>query len=91
MTIKESFDVAGLPTTWGRPELKDNVPARDALAVERLKRAGAVLFGKTNVPTAAGRLADLQRHLRHHQQPLGHLARAGWILRRRRPRRWRRV
>ena len=26
MTIKESFDVAGLPTTWGRPELKDNVP-----------------------------------------------------------------
>jgi amidase len=57
MTIKESFDVAGLPTTWGRPELKDNTPARDALAVERLARAGAVLFGKTNVPTL---LADWQ-------------------------------
>jgi amidase len=57
MTIKESFDVAGLPTTWGRPELKDNVPARDALAVERLKQAGIVLFGKTNVPTL---LADWQ-------------------------------
>jgi amidase len=57
MTIKESFDVAGLPTTWGRPELKDNVPQRDALAVERLKGAGAVLFGKTNVPTL---LADWQ-------------------------------
>ncbi len=57
ITIKESFDVAGLPTTWGRPELKDNVPQRDALAVERLKGAGAVLFGKTNVPTL---LADWQ-------------------------------
>jgi amidase len=57
MTIKESFDVAGLPTTWGRPELKDNVPARDALAVERLKQAGVVFFGKTNVPTL---LADWQ-------------------------------
>lgn len=57
MTIKESFDVAGLPTTWGRPDLKDNIPARDALAVERLKQAGAVVFGKTNVPTL---LADWQ-------------------------------
>jgi amidase len=57
MTIKESFDVAGLPTTWGRPELKDNLPAQDALAVQRLSAAGAVLFGKTNVPTL---LADWQ-------------------------------
>jgi amidase len=57
MTIKESFDVAGLPTTWGRPELKDNVPAQDALAVQRFAAAGAVLFGKTNVPTL---LADWQ-------------------------------
>ncbi len=57
ITVKESFDVAGLPTTWGRPELKGNVPARDSLAVERLKHAGAVLFGKTNVPTL---LADWQ-------------------------------
>ncbi len=57
MTIKESFDVAGLPTTWGRTDLKDNKPQRDALAVQRLKNAGAVLFGKTNVPTL---LADWQ-------------------------------
>jgi amidase len=57
MTIKESFDVAGLPTTWGRPELKDNVPTKNALAVERFLGAGAVLFGKTNVPTL---LADWQ-------------------------------
>jgi amidase len=57
MTIKESFDVQGLPTTWGKPELKGNVPTRNALAVDRLQDAGAVLFGKTNVPTL---LADWQ-------------------------------
>lgn len=50
MTVKESFDLAGFPTTWGLPEYKDNVARRDALAVERLKRAGANVFGKTNVP-----------------------------------------
>ncbi len=57
MTIKESFDVAGLPTTWGCRELTANVPATNAVAVERLLRAGAILFGKTNVPTL---LADWQ-------------------------------
>ena len=57
MTIKESYDVVGLPTTWGVPELKDNYPARNALAVDRFLGAGVVLFGKTNVPLY---LADWQ-------------------------------
>ena len=57
MTIKESFDVVGMPTTWGLPELKDNFPKRNALAVDRLLNAGAILFGKTNVPAM---LADWQ-------------------------------
>jgi amidase len=57
MTVKESYDVAGMPTTWGLSELKDNVPSRHALAVDRLLGAGAVLFGKTNVPSW---LADWQ-------------------------------
>jgi amidase len=57
MTVKESYDVAGMPTTWGLSELKDNVPTRNALAVDRLLGAGAVLFGKTNVPAW---LADWQ-------------------------------
>jgi len=57
MTIKESYDVAGLPTTWGDPNFKDNVAKADSLAVERLKAAGVVLFGKTNVPLM---LADWQ-------------------------------
>jgi len=50
MTIKESFDVAGMPTTWGLPELRDNYATRNALAVDRFLGAGAILFGKTNVP-----------------------------------------
>ena len=50
MTIKESFDVAGLPTTFGHPEYRDQLAARDALLVRRLKAAGAIIIGKTNVP-----------------------------------------
>jgi amidase len=57
MTIKESFDLIGMPTTWGLPELKDHRAERNALAVQRYIDAGAIVFGKTNVPTM---LADWQ-------------------------------
>lgn len=57
MTVKESFDVAGLPTTWGRAEHREYTATADALAVRRLKDAGAVILGKTNVPPD---LADFQ-------------------------------
>ncbi|MGL4314793.1 MAG: amidase family protein [Sphingomonas sp.] len=57
MTVKESFNVAGLPTCWGFAEHADYVASEDAIAVQRLKRAGAIILGKTNVPVA---LADLQ-------------------------------
>ncbi|MBM3596574.1 MAG: amidase [Alphaproteobacteria bacterium] len=50
MTIKESFDVVGMPTTWGVPEYRDAIATRNALAVERYLAAGVVLFGKSNVP-----------------------------------------
>jgi amidase len=49
VTIKDSFDVAGLPSTWGVPELKDRRPVSNAQAVQRYIDAGAVVFGKTNV------------------------------------------
>jgi amidase len=52
MTVKEAYDVAGLPTTWGIPAFKDWRPSGDAVVVERLKAAGAVIIGKTNVPVA---------------------------------------
>jgi amidase len=57
MTIKESYDVAGLPTTWGVPALRNNVATKNAVVVDRLLGAGVVLFGKTNVPLY---LADWQ-------------------------------
>jgi len=57
MTVKESFNVAGWPTTWGLEEHKRNIAQQDALAVARLKAAGAIVFGKTNVPVL---LADWQ-------------------------------
>jgi amidase len=50
MTIKESFQLTGTPTTFGFPQFRENVAASDAAVVERLLRAGAVIFGKTNVP-----------------------------------------
>jgi amidase len=54
MTFKESFNIAGLPTTWGIPDQRGFIPAEDALAVKRVKTAGAVILGKTNVPFALG-------------------------------------
>jgi amidase len=54
VTIKESYNIAGLPTTWGIPAARDFVPQEDALAVARLKSAGAVILGKTNVPLVLG-------------------------------------
>ncbi|MBL6613254.1 MAG: amidase [Reyranella sp.] len=50
ITIKEAFDIAGLHTTSSHPPLKDNVAAADASLVARLRAAGAVILGKTNVP-----------------------------------------
>jgi amidase len=50
MTVKEAHNIAGLPTTWGSPMFKGFVPEVDALGVSRLKAAGAVILGKTNVP-----------------------------------------
>ncbi|MEM7270062.1 MAG: amidase family protein, partial [Pseudomonadota bacterium] len=57
MTVKESNDVAGLPSTWGFEHCRNNVADKDAVVVERLKAAGAVILGKTNAPVA---LADWQ-------------------------------
>ncbi|MDE2331446.1 MAG: amidase, partial [Bradyrhizobium sp.] len=54
LTVKESFNVAGLPTTWGFPAQKDFVAPDDALAVSRVKDAGGVILGKTNVPVGLG-------------------------------------
>lgn len=53
MTIKDSMEVVGMPCTWGSPPLKDFMPGRNAVAVQPLIDAGAVIFGKTNLPLFA--------------------------------------
>ena len=57
VTVKESFNVGGLPTSWGFPHGRDWKAADDAVAVTRLKQAGAIVLGKTNLATrsATGR------------------------------------
>jgi amidase len=57
MTVKESFDWTGTPSTWGAPRFRDNIAGSDAVALSRLTGAGAVIYGKTNVPLM---LADWQ-------------------------------
>ncbi|MFF7633121.1 amidase [Kitasatospora sp. NPDC008050] len=57
VTVKESYNIAGLPTTWGIPHHRDYLPAEDAVQVSRLRSAGAVVLGKTNVPLG---LQDVQ-------------------------------
>ena len=54
LTVKESYNVAGLPTTWGFPAQKDFVPPEDALSISRIRQAGGVILGKTNVPVGLG-------------------------------------
>jgi amidase len=50
ITVKDGFDVAGMHTTWGNPAFKEFVARRDATVVRRLKQAGAIVLGKTNLP-----------------------------------------
>jgi amidase len=59
MTVKESFDVVGLPTTRGHVEALSHRAVTSSLAIRRLEAAGAVVFGKTNVPVD---LADWQSY-----------------------------
>ncbi|MCR9278608.1 MAG: amidase [Pseudomonadaceae bacterium] len=59
MTVKESYDVTGMPSTWGATDLRDNIASEDALSITRLRDQGAVIFGKTNVPLM---LADFQSY-----------------------------
>ncbi len=54
LTIKDAFCTEGLVTTGGSPEFRDHVPARNATAVQRYLDAGAIVFGKTNVPFMSG-------------------------------------
>lgn len=59
ITVKDAIETAGIRSTGGAVELRDHVPAHDAPAVARLRAAGAIVFGKTNLPRWSG---DLQTY-----------------------------
>ena len=59
MTVKEAINVAGLPTTWGIPGTEAIEVRDDAVVIQRMKAAGAIIIGKTNVPM---QLADWQSY-----------------------------
>jgi len=82
MTVKESFHIAGLPTTWGIPAFKDFVSDTTLFAVARVKAAGAVVLGKTNVPLGLGDVQSYKRHLRDDPQPVESGAHPRWLIRR---------
>lgn len=59
MTVKDTYEVVGMPCVAGAPSLKDHLPKKNAVAVQRLEDAGAIVFGKTNVPLFA---SDIQSY-----------------------------
>ncbi|MFL6071916.1 MAG: amidase family protein [Mycobacteriales bacterium] len=63
MTVKEAFPVAGMRSTWGNPAFADHVADRDAVVVRRLREAGTVLFGTTNVPPMLADVAQSSNEL----------------------------
>ncbi|MFW6052468.1 MAG: amidase [Desulfosalsimonas sp.] len=54
VTIKDTLEVAGMPCTSGAPALKDHIPKKNAEVVQAYINAGAIVFGKTNVPLYGG-------------------------------------
>ncbi len=67
MTVKESFNIAGLPTTWGYSEFRTFKPKGDALAVFRAETGGRRHLRQDQRARGPERLAELQRHLRNDQ------------------------
>lgn len=70
MTIKDTWEVPGMPCTAGAPQYRDHRPQRPAAVVQRLQQAGAIIFGKTNVPYKA---VDIQT-----DNPVHGLSRNPW-------------
>jgi amidase len=54
VTVKDCFEAKGMVTSAGSPALQKYIPSEDASAVARLRRAGAIVLGKTNVPLLTG-------------------------------------
>jgi amidase len=69
-TVKENIDMAGLPTTFGVPALAQAVVPVDAPVVERMRAAGAIPIGRTNLPDMGLRVHTVSSFARSHPQSL---------------------
>jgi len=81
VTIKESYNIAGLPTTWGIPAQKDFTPPEDALPVSRSRTPAASSSARPTCRSGSATGRAITRFT-HHQQPLRSRPHAGWLLRR---------
>ena len=61
MTIKDTFEVVGMPCTAGSRSLANHMPKQNAFTVQRLIDAGAIIFGKTNIPLFAGDIQSFNK------------------------------
>jgi len=80
--VKECYSVHGMPTTAGTPELRSHVAETDAVVVQRLGRAGAIIYGKTNTPGLANDLQTYNDLFRRHIKPMESRPDAGRVERR---------
>ena len=83
IAIKDLEDTAGMRTTYGSPIYRDHVPTADTLLVARLRRAGAIVIGKTNTPEFGAGSQTFNPRLRSDPQPLRPHAHPGRQQRRR--------
>ncbi len=77
MTVKESFDVAGLPTTFGNPVFCGQCSDEECDIGRSFARRGRSYLRQDQRAVHADRFADLQRHIRHHEQSMGYRTSAG--------------
>ena len=54
ITMKDAYEVKGITSTGGSAKWKEHIPKTDAVVADRLRKAGAIVFGKTNVPFLSG-------------------------------------
>ena len=80
VTIKDAIETAGIRSTGGAVELTDHVPTVDAPAVARLKDAGAIVFGKTNLPRWSGDLQSFNEIFGTTNNPWDHDADPGRLV-----------
>ncbi len=77
ISIKDAFETQGIKTTSSHPPLKNYVPTNDATVVKRLKKAGAIVLGKTNLPQLAGDIQCWSPLFGHTNNPWNHKLTSG--------------